>query len=361
MQSTIQNPFVQRGYLMSPSASATSGSPLSPEQRTFMELMTRSGAVGIEIPATKNKKKIVYPTLIRDEQDLHDLLDAHYMGSIPPREAVSAEGRSWTVYDARAVAAAPNDIHGNANFMAWDIDAAGPFHSTKQTKEQASSIASQIEGLLESEGINVLLVASGSGNCRHVILVPEQGIPATFAHWFVNFVKAQVTGEIEVRPTSASGRGGRLTLPFRGYKPGPGGGEMLGGTLQPASIRSLAPFMEPWRRHDAALAEAKVAGKKNRIRHPDDIDASTISLETIATTLSTITARNGDELSVHCPRHDGNNALRVNAVKKVWSCFQCQVGGRGDAAPFTLAKFLLPPGKSNREIFAALRSIMKGA
>jgi hypothetical protein len=67
----------------------------------------------------------------------------------------------------------------------------------------------------------------------------------------------------------------------------------------------------------------------------------------------------GDEWRLDCPRHQSRSgrSLRVDGARRAWWCHGCRTGATGDAAAFTLARWLLPKGTPDREIFDALRRV----
>jgi len=337
-------------------------------------------ALGIPGSQTSDGRKKLVPAIVCPGEH-ETFINEHLAGSIAPSLTSVKGNKQWMEHRARSISAYTvirdeNNIT-QCRWIAWDVDAAGVGHATEQGSEQAHLVAQSLYQVLIDAGISGFIVASGSGNGRHVWLVFYQPQPAAFAHWLALRVAEAVRQEIksaEIEPfpknPNPEGIGTALCLPFQGRPPGPAGGRLLvPATVEAISLVSdelLAPWRDRWMASLKAIEvvrraeiEAHLIEREAWIRsHPGKrrVESADVDLEVVARQLGTITQDRGSHLHLHCPHHDGDRALQVVLSKRLWKCHFCAKSGAGNAAAFTLARWLMP-GASVPEVYAVLSQI----
>lgn len=315
-----------------------------------------------------DERKLVLP--IDGEPDAGSLLKGHFAGNLGPIQTHSSEGVPYVERRGRALAVRPVDGDGKCTFVAWDFDVGGQGHKCQTTAETAQAAACDAHSLLTEAGLPALLAASGGGSGRHVWCLLPASVPVSLAVFLAQVARDQVLAKhpaasIECRPATDRGQGQPLTLPDGGWSPVPGGGRVLSVSRpeRSSSLASLDRILNAWeqkRERDEAERQRQEAERAARIRRgvrSGEVDSATVDLEAVAGVAGEVVRRQGAEVHVRCPQCRGT--VKINPGKRAWSCFQCSVGGVGDAAAYLLARWLRE-NTDPAQVFGVLREAGAG-
>ena len=330
-------------------------------------------------------RKLWLPSPLR-HGELGAVVEQHLAGQLAARVVRSErKGREWLEDRATTIGAyvLRRDRRGQdwARWICFDID--GPDHALQETPEAAWQRTLRILGTLAQAELRPVLERSHGGAGWHVWSIWPTWAPAAFAYWLARRVAEYVgapNGTIECFPKQAAldKLGNLVALPWPGAPAGEGGGEVLHPDLSPRPVEDLRAverdvlqrWVDKWQAAEhAAATRRQVLPPERRARRRskggkrEEVDVMAISLEDVARAFGTITAEQGGELLLDCPRHTSRSkrSLMVDPGKGEWVCFGCKAAGdegalTGGRNAYSLARFLLPDLRPS-EIYDELREL----